>query len=114
MRPFSRPPPRRTIILSSTRRTPTTGISGLAHSAKVHDAWFNYWLRGEGPLQLAEATVFETGSNQWREYDAWPPRNGVSEQRIYFGPRRTLSFVAPSENSGYDEYVSDPANPVPY
>ena len=54
-----------------TRLGPITfgSATGQYYSEKIHDAWFGYWLRGEGSLQLAEATAFETGSNQWRQYD---------------------------------------------
>jgi putative CocE/NonD family hydrolase len=88
--------------------------TGAYYSEKIHDAWFNYWLRGEGPLALTEATVFETGSNRWREYDAWPPRTGISERRLYLAADRRLSFEAPAQSPAFDEYASDPANPVPY
>lgn len=78
--------------------------------------WFAYWLRSEGSLQLAEATTFETGSNQWRKYEAWPPVHQVEQRRLYFRAGRQLSFDPPRAAGarGYDEYVSDPANPVPY
>jgi uncharacterized protein len=78
--------------------------------------WLAYWLRGEGSLHLPEATVFETGTNHWREYEAWPPVRKVNERRLYFGAGHNLSFEPPTagEKTPYDEYVSDPANPVPY
>jgi putative CocE/NonD family hydrolase len=83
---------------------------------QIFNPWFAYWLRGEGELHMAEATTFETGTNQWRQYDAWPPKGGVTERRLYFHPGRVLSFdpPAPGDDLPYDEYVSDPANPVPY
>ena len=80
----------------------------------IFQPWFDYWLRGEGELRLAEATAFETGANQWREYDAWPPKRGVETRRLYFREGRRLAFDAPAGAGGFDEYVSDPANPVPY
>ena len=83
---------------------------------KIMTPWFGYWLRGQGTMQLAEATTFETGANRWRKYEAWPPVHDVSERRLYFGAGRKLSFDPPSAaaKTKYDEYVSDPANPVPY
>jgi putative CocE/NonD family hydrolase len=80
---------------------------------KIFQPWFDHWLREEGSWKLAEATVFETGANQWREHEAWPPKRGVEARRLYFREGRRLAFDAPS-GSGFDEYVSDPANPVPY
>jgi putative CocE/NonD family hydrolase len=80
---------------------------------QIFQPWFDHWLRGEDPWKLAEATVFETGSNQWREHEAWPPVRGVEARRRYFREGGHLAFDAPG-GGGFDEYVSDPANPVPY
>ena len=80
---------------------------------KIFEPWFDHWLRGQAEWKLAEATVFETGANQWQEHEAWPPKRGVEARRLYFREGRRLAFDAPG-GSGFDEYVSDPANPVPY
>ena len=81
----------------------------------IFQPWFDYWLRGQADPHLAEATTFETGANQWRQFDAWPPRNGIETRRLYFREGRRLSFDAPTGPDGaFDEYISDPANPVPY
>lgn len=80
---------------------------------RIFQPWFDYWLREQGKLSLAEASTFETGTNEWQEYDSWPPKQGVEMRKLYFDEGRRLSFGMPRE-SGYDEYVSDPANPVPY
>ena len=82
----------------------------------IAEPWFAYWLRDEGSLRLAEATTFETGSNRWRQYDAWPPTTGTSLRRLYFQPGFKLAFEAPvADDAGeFDDYISDPANPVPY
>ncbi len=66
-------------------------------------------------FNFSEANVFETGTNQWRHYDAWPPRNTV-EKSLYLHAGGRLSFDEPAndENSTFDEYMSDPAKPVPY
>jgi hypothetical protein len=80
---------------------------------KIYQPWFDHWLRGQAEWKLAEATVFETGANEWKEYEAWPPRGGVEARRLYFREGRRLAFDAPGA-SGFDEYVSDPANPAPY
>jgi putative CocE/NonD family hydrolase len=80
---------------------------------RIFQPWFDYWLRDQGTLHLAEATTFETGTNEWKEYDSWPPRQGVEMRKLYFREGRRLSSDAPA-GAGYDEYVSDPSNPVPY
>jgi putative CocE/NonD family hydrolase len=57
--------------------------------------------------------VFETGTNRWRKFDAWPPTG--EKKALYFHPNGRLSFDPPSRaGEAYDEYVSDPAKPVPY
>ena len=88
------------------------GDTALHYREKIFQPWFDHWLRGEGPWKLAEATVFETGANEWKEHEAWPPKSGVEARRLYFREGRRLEFDKPG--SGFDEYVSDPANPVPY
>jgi putative CocE/NonD family hydrolase len=76
--------------------------------------WFAHWLH-DAPLDLPEATIFETGSNTWQRLDSWPPRSGVTTKRLYFGAGRTLSFDPPADaGEAFDAYLSDPANPVPY
>jgi putative CocE/NonD family hydrolase len=79
--------------------------------------WFNYWLKDKGKLELAEATTFESGSNQWKSYDSWPPKNDVTARKLYFNAGGKLSFDPPKvtkPDSAFDAYVSDPAKPVPY
>jgi putative CocE/NonD family hydrolase len=80
---------------------------------QIFEPWFAYWLRGEGQLNLPEATTFETGRNEWRQYDAWPPAN-AEKRRFYFHAGRRLSAGRPKDAVAFDEYTSDPANPVPY
>jgi putative CocE/NonD family hydrolase len=61
----------------------------------------------------APVTVFETGVNRWRHFDAWPPRE-VHARRLYLQPGGGLAFAAPPADAVPTEYVSDPARPVPY
>ncbi|MEP7245310.1 MAG: CocE/NonD family hydrolase, partial [Gammaproteobacteria bacterium] len=84
--------------------------------SQVETPWFKYWLKGEGKLDQPEALVFETGSNKWSRYSAWPAREGVSEQRLYLHAKGKLSFEPPdpAKDRKPDRFVSDPANPVPY
>jgi len=79
----------------------------------IERRFFDYYLKDEGSLDLAEATVFDTGARDWLEFDAWPPRN-VTERRLYFHEDGRLSFSPPTVAESYDEYVSDPMRPVPY
>lgn len=75
--------------------------------------FFDFYLKGEGNSEMAEATIFVTGSNEWRTFDAWPPKN-VVEKTIYFQPAGVISFSVPVIKESFDEYISDPMKPVPY
>jgi hypothetical protein len=73
-------------------------------------------LKGVGRLDEPEALVFETGSNVWGRYDAWPPKQGVTRKSLYFHSGGVLSFDPPQAvaDGKADTFVSDPAKPVPY
>ena len=75
--------------------------------------FFEHYLKGAPDEKLPKAYVFETGTNTWRKYSAWPPEN-VEHKTLYLQPGGGLSFDAPAEASAFDEYVSDPARPVPF
>jgi uncharacterized protein len=79
--------------------------------------FFNFHLKDRGPLGLAHATMFETGSNRWRTFDAWPPRQ-ATPRMLYLRAGGKLGFDAPGAadqaDGGFAEYVSDPAKPVPF
>lgn len=85
---------------------------------KIETNFFNFYLKGsdgqrEGTFKLAEATVFETGSNKWKEYPVWPPTN-ISKTTFYFQGQGKLSAEKPKNKKSYKEYESDPNKPVPY
>lgn len=76
--------------------------------------FFEHYLRGKDPHRIAEATVFETGTNRWRRFDHWPPKN-VKGRNLYLRENGSLSFARPEPGlDEYDEYLSDPSRPVPY
>lgn len=83
------------------------------YQQNVEFPFFQNLLKDKPSANLPEAMVFETGSNEWKRYDAWPPKN-VVQKSLYFQPDGKLSFSAPKENGGFDEYMSDPDKPVPY
>src|SRR6185369_7734972 len=74
--------------------------------------WFDYWLKGIGNGKFDEITCVQTGSNQWKTYSSWPPKEAVME-KLYAGPNNTASFNKPTLGSGSVSYVSDPEKPVP-
>ena len=78
--------------------------------------FFRYYLHGKGEKPGWSVTTFESGANEWRSYAAWPPA-GARATNLYLHSDGTLSFAAPTAAMGvpsYREYISDPANPVPY
>jgi len=76
--------------------------------------FFEQYLKGSVDAKLPKAYVFETGTNTWRHYSAWPPKN-AEQKTLYFHANGGLSFDSPTaESSSFDEYVSDPAKPVPF
>ncbi|HVT84264.1 MAG TPA: CocE/NonD family hydrolase [Chitinophagaceae bacterium] len=85
---------------------------------ELQKKWFDYWLKGpdsnrDGDGKFDEATCFQTGSNEWKTYSSWPPKEAHIE-KLYAGPNNTCSFNKPTSTTGSVSYVSDPAHPVPY
>lgn len=78
--------------------------------------FFNHFLKDKGDIsKIKEVNAFDTGANQWREYSTYNPTNGT-DTALYFTANGGLTFSpdALKTASGYGEYVSDPAHPVPY
>ncbi len=80
---------------------------------RLQKKWFDYWLKGTGDGKFEEANCFQTGSNQWKSYNAWPPKE-VTIQKLYAGSNNTASFTKPAAATGYASFISDPNKPVPY
>ena len=57
-------------------------------------SFFDYYLEGKGKPDIAEATIFVTGSNEWKNFETWPPKN-VVEKTLFFQPAGGLSFAPP-------------------
>ena len=86
----------------------------------VEAPFFKSYLKDAQPTaaaQLPEAIVFEGGTNQWRTFDAWPPK-AAQERTLYFQPGGKIGFekpgTSPAGSTGFDQFLSDPAHPVPY
>ncbi|MBC3875720.1 CocE/NonD family hydrolase [Undibacterium flavidum] len=80
----------------------------------IEFAFFKHHLKAGDKPALPEAWVFETGANRWRGFDSWPPAN-TQTKSLYFQADSKLSFDVPKDSAlSFDEYVSDPAKPVPY
>lgn len=84
------------------------------YQTSIELPFFNHYLKDKQDPSLPKAYIFETGSNEWKKYDQWPPKNTV-EKKLYLHANGKLSFEAPKEKTAiFDEYVSDPSKPVPY
>jgi uncharacterized protein len=84
------------------------------YQANIEIPFFNYFLKGKGNLSaMAEATIFITGANTWRQFTRWPPA-GKEDKPIYLQEKGNLDWKMPQPGSGFTEYLSDPSKPVPY
>jgi uncharacterized protein len=78
----------------------------------VQFPFFEHYLKGKGDT-LPKAIVFETGTNVWRHFEQWPPKQAMPKM-LYFHAGGKLSFDPPTEVQSRDEYESDPNHPVPF
>jgi uncharacterized protein len=81
---------------------------------QIQFPFFMHYLKDK-PVEMPEAYMFVTGLNEWRRHSEWPPKN-AKPVTIYFQANGGLGTEAPAEGGqgDFDEYVSDPARPVPY
>jgi putative CocE/NonD family hydrolase len=80
---------------------------------EIEAPFFAHYLKDATWTPLPKAYAFETGSNVWKKYDAWPPKP-AEKKMLYFEAHGGLDWKVPSEKTGKDEYVSDPSHPVPF
>jgi putative CocE/NonD family hydrolase len=88
--------------------------TGPFYREQIELPFFQFHLKGKPDPKLPEAYVFETGRNQWRTHETWPPK-AAEVKTLYLRAGGKLAWDAPSDAAvAFDEYVSDPARPVPY
>lgn len=89
--------------------------TAVFYRREIEFPFFAHFLKGTQAPDLPEAYVFETGRNQWRRHEQWPPIR-ARQRSLYLRSDGKLSWNPSSENStgAFDEYISDPENPVPY
>jgi putative CocE/NonD family hydrolase len=89
--------------------------TGVFYREKIEFPFFQCVLKDKCGEKLPEAYVFETGSNRWRKFDSWPPKQ-AKETSLYLNANGRLSFTAPATAAAraFDEYISDPWRPVPH
>lgn len=86
------------------------------YGKNVELPFFNYYLKQKGNIdQLQEATIFFSGSNEWKQLPKWP-LDQVSYESYALRKGGYLSKAVPliAPLSSWQEYTSDPAKPVPY
>lgn len=85
--------------------------TGLYYRQQIEFPFFLHHLKGRAAL-FPKAWVFETGTNQWRKFDAWPPKTTKSAS-LFLAPSGALTWERPGTTQP-DEYLADPNRPVPY
>lgn len=89
------------------------GLDANKKYLEQEEQFFNYYLKGKGLQEIPEALIFVTGSNEWRSFETWPPKN-IAEKSLYFETSGIITYTPPVSKNSFDEYVSDPMKPVPY
>ncbi|MCX5755120.1 MAG: CocE/NonD family hydrolase [Gemmatimonadetes bacterium] len=80
----------------------------------IEAPFFATYLKDKKSAAQPEAKLYDAGAKAWRSYDSWPPKNGV-QKSLYVRANGALSFDPPTgAELAFDQYVSDPAHPVPY
>jgi len=94
--------------------------TGLYFREHILRPFLDHYLKDDAPaMNVPKVSAFETGTNQWLQLPSWPAGCSsecpVNPKPLYLRGNMKVSFDAPvSGDTAYDEYVSDPAKPVPY
>lgn len=87
--------------------------TSLVYQQEIEFPFFMHYLKDAASPNLPEASIFITGSNEWKKFASWPPKD-TENKTLYLQAGGELSFSKPTGADSFDEYVSDPNNPVPY
>lgn len=94
--------------------------TALYFRRKILRPFLDQYLKDDAPKAgIAPVIAFETGTNVWREFSAWPPKtevdNAAPSKLLYLRAGLKLNFDKPAaDEAAFEEYVSDPAKPVPF
>src|SRR5882762_8223896 len=94
--------------------------TGLYFRREILAPFLAHYLKDDAPKSnVAPVTAFETGTNTWRHLPAWPAGCasgcGIKATPLYLSDGMKLGFSTPQAGGkAFEEYVSDPAKPVPY
>lgn len=87
--------------------------TSTSYQKNLEFPFFMQYLKDAADAKLAEANIFVTGSNEWKAFETWPPKN-TENKMLYFQPEGLLSFEKPTATNSFNQYESDPSAPVPY
>lgn len=93
------------------------GDTGAWFRRNIMQPFLDHYLLDAPEPDTPRVLAYETGANIWQSYSDWPPKQNkaMTETRsLYMQPDGKLGFTPPKAKEAYDEYVSDPAKPVPY
>jgi putative CocE/NonD family hydrolase len=94
--------------------------TGTYFMRKVLLPFLDHYLKDNTPaMDVAPVTAFETGTNEWRKLKSWPAgcegTCSIEKKDLYLGKGLAATWNTPVNKTGeFEEYVSDPAKPVPY
>ena len=86
--------------------------TGVYYRERIELPFFLYYLKGRGDGKFPKAYLFQTGLNQWRKFDTWPPVE-AKQTSVFLSGQGKLDWQSPAQ-AGFEEYLSDPNKPVPY
>jgi uncharacterized protein len=93
--------------------------TGDQYRKTMEAPFFEKYLKDRAGFDLTGVASFRTGVNTWERYEAWPPKQGFKEAKLYLTADGGLEMEAPPAAGGVGgkaavSYGADPANPVPY
>jgi len=89
-----------------------TGDTALEFRRNFLTPFLNQHLKGEIVPTTPPVLWYQTGTNYWQRLDSWP--RATAAKAVYLQPGFKLDFTPPAAGAPYDEYVADPAKPVPF
>ncbi|HEY2040086.1 MAG TPA: CocE/NonD family hydrolase [Edaphobacter sp.] len=92
--------------------------TGDSYRKTIEAPFFEKYLKDKSGFDLKDTASFRTGVNEWKRYEAWPPKTGFKQASLYLNADRSLTMMPPGEK-GVDgkvatNYSADPKDPVPY
>jgi putative CocE/NonD family hydrolase len=85
----------------------------------VMQPFLDHYLKDAPEPGTPRVLAYETGANTWQRYDTWPRSCAegcaAKSRELYLLPKGRLGFERPADaRQAFDEYLADPAKPVPY